>query len=166
MTPRPDQLAGQPPNPTPADERAMARAMELAALAAQCDEVPVAAVIYDTSTGDTLAEAHNRVEALGDATAHAELLAIRLAMASIEGKRLPGCSIAVTLEPCIMCAGAIVHARLDRLVYAADDPKAGAVRSLFELCTDARLNHRVEVVRGLLAGESAQLLRDFFAARR
>ena len=146
----------------------MGRALELAREGALRDEVPVGAVVFRTETGEVVGEAHNEVEARADGTAHAEVLAIRRAMARVGLKRLVGCSIAVTLEPCVMCAGAIVHARLDRLVYAAPDPKAGAVESLYEVCTDARLNHRVAVVRGTSAEaeESAGLLRGFFGAKR
>ncbi|MEM9083301.1 MAG: nucleoside deaminase, partial [Planctomycetota bacterium] len=101
------------------DMRAMDLALTIAERAASLDEVPVGAVVYDTRTGEVLTKAHNEVEQRGDATAHAELVAICRAMESIEGKRLTGYSLAVTLEPCCMCAGAIVHARLDRLVYGA-----------------------------------------------
>ncbi|MEM8758159.1 MAG: tRNA adenosine(34) deaminase TadA [Planctomycetota bacterium] len=148
------------------DETMMRRALELARDAAAMGEVPVGAVVWETETGAVLGEAHNRREVDSDPSAHAEFLAIQQACAAVGDWRLNHCSLAVTLEPCPMCAGLIVNARVGRLVYGADDPKAGACRSLFELTTDTRLNHRVELVAGVLADESAQLLRDFFRARR
>jgi tRNA(adenine34) deaminase len=113
-----------------------------------------------------LAEAHNRRQVDADPTAHAEVLAVRRAAAALGSWRLEGCALYVTLEPCAMCAGALVLARLPLLVYAAEDPKAGAVGSLYDIARDPRLNHRVEVVSGVLADECGALLRRFFQARR
>ena len=146
----------------------MARALELAAHAASLDEVPVAAVIWRTHDNQVLAEAHNEVETRRDATAHAELLAIQRAMQALNLKRLKGCALAVTLEPCPMCAGAIVHARLDRLIYAAPDPKAGAVHSLYQICTDKRLNHQTNIIQANPPHtlQASKLLKSFFAAKR
>ncbi|MEO1583428.1 MAG: nucleoside deaminase [Planctomycetota bacterium] len=151
---------------TDTDRAMMARALELAEHAAGLGEVPVGAVVWDTGTGRVLAEGFNRRESDADPSAHAEFLAIRRACEAIGDWRLNSCSLAVTLEPCPMCAGLIVNARVGRLVYGADDPKAGACRSLYELTTDARLNHRVTLVPGVMADESARLLRSFFTARR
>ncbi|MEL7485327.1 MAG: tRNA adenosine(34) deaminase TadA [Planctomycetota bacterium] len=148
------------------DETMMARALELAREAAAMNEVPVGAVVWETDTGTVLGEGFNRREVDRDPSAHAEYLAIRAACKAVGDWRLNHCSLAVTLEPCPMCAGLIVNARVGRVVYGADDPKAGACRSLFELTTDARLNHRVELITGVRAEESAELLRSFFRARR
>ena len=128
-------------------------------------DIPVGAVIAD-ETGAVVARGHNRREADGDPTAHAEIVAIRAAAAAAGGWRLTGLTLAVTLEPCTMCAGAITAARLDRLVYGAEDPKAGAVGSLWDVLRDTRLNHRPEVIGGVLAEECGDLLRSFFRARR
>ncbi|MBL8746182.1 MAG: nucleoside deaminase [Phycisphaerae bacterium] len=152
--------------PTTADVTAMRRALELANLAASEGEVPVGCVIYETATGRSIAEARNNREGANDPLGHAETLAIRLAAGARGDWRLNDCTLVVTLEPCCMCAGAIINARLGRVVYAADDPKAGAARSLFNLLEDPRLNHRVTPIRGLLENESAALLRAFFQARR
>ncbi|MEO0629874.1 MAG: nucleoside deaminase [Planctomycetota bacterium] len=148
------------------DETMMARALELAREAAAMNEVPVGAVVWETDTGTVLGEGFNRREVDRDPSAHAEYLAIRAACKAVGDWRLNHCSLAVTLEPCPMCAGLIVNARVRRVVYGADDPKAGACRSLFELTTDARLNHRAELIAGVRADESAELLRSFFRARR
>lgn len=148
------------------DDTMMARALELAREAAAMDEVPVGAVVWETETGTVLGEGFNRREVDRDPSAHAEYLAIRAACTAVGDWRLNHCSLAVTLEPCPMCAGLIVNARVGRVVYGADDPKAGACRTLFELTTDARLNHRVELIAGVRAEESAGLLRSFFRARR
>ena len=130
------------------------------------DDVPVGAVIIDQA-GEIVARGHNRREADGDPTAHAEIVAIRAAAALRPATwRLDGLTLVVTLEPCTMCAGAVTAARLDRLVYGAEDPKAGAVGSLWDVVRDSRLNHRPEVIGGVLAAECGALLRDFFAARR
>ena len=128
-------------------------------------DVPVGAVVLDPA-GVVIGRAANRREADGDPTAHAELLAIRAAARHRGEWRLTGCTLVVTLEPCTMCAGAVTLARLDRLVYGADDAKAGAVGSLWDVVRDRRLAHQPEVIRGVLAADCAALLRDFFAARR
>jgi tRNA(adenine34) deaminase len=128
-------------------------------------DVPVGAVILNAA-GAVVARAHNRREADGDPTAHAEIVAMRAAARAVGGWRLDGHTLVVTLEPCTMCAGAITVARLSRLVYGADDPKAGAVGSLWDVLRDRRLAHRTEVVRGVLAADCAALLHDFFAQRR
>ena len=151
---------------TPDDLRAMRRAIELAQQAAQQGEAPIGAVVYDTHTGHTLSEAFNTRERDGDPLGHAELLAIRAAAKQIGDWRLNDCTLVVTLEPCVMCAGAIVNARVGRLVYGATDPKAGAVASLYTLCQDERLNHRIEPIAGVCAQECGDLLRAFFRARR
>ncbi|QOJ19073.1 MAG: nucleoside deaminase [Phycisphaeraceae bacterium] len=142
----------------------MERAIELANRAAALDEVPVGAVIYRGA--EIIAEAHNTRETDADPVGHAELLAIRLAARRLGRWRLSGCSLAVTLEPCPMCAGALVNARIDRLVYGARDPKAGACGSLFRIPTDVRLNHRVEIIEGVMAKECGKLLTDFFRTKR
>ena len=128
-------------------------------------EVPVGAVILDPA-GALIARAHNQREADADPTAHAEIVAIRAAARAAGSWRLDGCTLVVTLEPCTMCAGAVVAARIQRVVYGAADPKAGAAGSLWDVLRDRRLNHRAEVVGGVLAEDSAALLRRFFAQRR
>ena len=128
-------------------------------------DVPVGAVVLD-SDGAVLGVGHNAREATGDPTAHAELIALQAAAATRDGWRLDGCTLVVTLEPCTMCAGAVVLARLDRVVYGAADPKAGAAGSVWDVVRDRRLNHRPEVVSGVLAEESADLLREFFETHR
>ena len=149
---------------TPTDVAMMRRALALAAEAAAAGEVPVGAVVYRDE--EILAEAANNRQATGDPTGHAELLAIRRAGEALGSWRLHECSLAVTLEPCPMCAGAMVNARLGRLVYGADDPKAGACRTLYRIPTDERLNHRVAVAGGVLADECGQQLTAFFEQRR
>jgi len=129
------------------------------------DDVPVGAVILDQA-GTVLARARNRREADRDPTAHAEMVAIRQVASVLGSWRLTGLTLVVTLEPCTMCAGAVTLARLGRLVYGAEDPKAGAVGSLWDVLRDRRLNHRPEVIGGILADECAAVLREFFAARR
>ena len=129
------------------------------------DDVPVGAVILDQA-GTILARARNRREADRDPTAHAEMVAIRQVASVLGSWRLTGLTLVVTLEPCTMCAGAVTLARLGRLVYGAEDPKAGAVGSLWDVVRDRRLNHRPEVIGGVLADECAAVLREFFAARR
>ncbi|MFQ5914104.1 MAG: tRNA adenosine(34) deaminase TadA [Nitrospinota bacterium] len=142
----------------------MRRALELAEEAAQADEVPVGAVVV---LGDRiLGEARNGVEQSGDPTAHAEILAVRRAAESYGYSRLAGSVLYSTLEPCAMCAGAILLARVGRLVFAARDPKGGCCGSLYDLVRDRRFNHRVEVEEGLLAEESAALVKKFFRTRR
>jgi tRNA(adenine34) deaminase len=128
-------------------------------------EVPVGAVVLSPG-GDVLARAHNQRERDADPTAHAEILAIRAAARALGSWRLEECTLVVTLEPCPMCAGAVVAARIGRVVYGAADPKAGAAGSLWDIPRDRRLNHRAEVIGGVLAEESAALLRGFFARRR
>ncbi|MEM1166767.1 MAG: nucleoside deaminase [Planctomycetota bacterium] len=148
------------------DEAAMGLAIGLAERASALDEVPVGAVVYRTDTGEPLGRAHNEVEALGDGTAHAEMLAIRRAMSRVAGKRLTGCSIAVTLEPCPMCAAALVHARIGRLIFGAVDEKGGGVRSVYQIGQDGRMNHGFAVLGGVRSEECGELLRAFFRAKR
>ena len=142
----------------------MDRALSEARSAADAGDVPVGAVIV--RGGEVLAAARNRREADQDPTAHAELLALRSAAAALGSWRLEGCTLYVTLEPCTMCAGALVLARLPALVYGASDPKAGAVGSLYDVPRDERLNHRVAVTSGVLADECASELTRFFRTRR
>ena len=144
----------------------MQPALDAARAAGAAGEVPVGCAIYDDLTGALLATAGNRRERDADPTAHAEVVAIRAAAASRGHWRLVDCSLYVTLEPCPMCAGAIVNARVPRVAYGCADPKAGAARTLYEICDDGRLNHRAEVVAGVRAEECAELLRTFFRARR
>jgi tRNA(adenine34) deaminase len=144
---------------------AMRLALDEATAALAHGDVPVGAVVLSPS-GELLAQARNQREVGGDPTAHAEVLALRRAAATVGGWRLTGCTLVVSLEPCTMCAGALVLARVGRLVYGADDPRAGAVGSLWDVVRDRRLNHRPEVVRGVLAEESAGLLREFFRDHR
>lgn len=132
--------------------------------AAAHDDVPIGAVVV--AEGAVIGRGHNRREVDGDPTAHAEILALRAAAATRGRWRLDGATLYVTLEPCVMCAGALVLARLDRLVFAADDPKAGAVGALYDIPRDPRLNHQVEVTRGVRAEACAEDLRAFFRARR
>jgi tRNA(adenine34) deaminase len=146
-------------------DSAMRRALDLAAAAPSWGDVPVGAVILSPS-GSVLAEASNERERLSDPTAHAEVLALRRAAATLGTWRLTDCTLVVTLEPCTMCAGAAVLSRVSRVVYAAADPKAGAAGSLWDVLRDRRLNHRPEVVPGVLAAESALLLRTYFTAHR
>jgi tRNA(adenine34) deaminase len=144
----------------------MQLALGQARLALAHDEVPIGAVVYHAPTGRVIGEGHNRRILDQDPTAHAEVIAIREAARALGDWRLEETVLAVTLEPCSMCAGAIVNARVPRLIYGCGDPKAGAVRTLFELCTDSRLNHRVDVEAGVLADECAAMLTAFFAAKR
>ncbi len=147
----------------------MRRALELARAAASMGEVPIGAVVYraiNPETAEIIGEGANRREIDHDPLAHAEILAIRAASQALGDWRLTDLRIAVTLEPCAMCAGAIVNSRLSRLVFAAFDPKAGACGSLMRLTEDPRLNHRVTPMAGILAEESSQLLRDFFRSLR
>ena len=143
----------------------MRAALAEAAAAAAAGDVPVGAAVLD-GAGSVIALGRNRREADADPTAHAEILAIRAAARAIGSWRLDGLTLVVTLEPCTMCAGAVTLARLGRLVYGAEDPKAGAVGSLWDVLRDRRLNHRPEVIGGVLADECAAVLREFFAARR
>ena len=152
----------------PADrpyEAAMRQALVVAARAADSGDIPVGAVILSPD-GTTLATGHNLREATHDPTAHAEIVAIRAAAELLGSWRLTGCTLVVTLEPCTMCAGAIVLSRLQRVVFGAFDPKAGAVGSLWDVVRDRRLNHRPEVVGGVLADESARLLAQHFTGHR
>lgn len=142
----------------------MAQAYAQAQQALVADEVPVGAII--ACHGQVIAAAHNGREQLRDPTAHAEMVAITQAAAALNSWRLEGCTLYVTLEPCPMCAGAILQARIPTLVYGASDPKAGAVDSLFQLLGDSRLNHRSEVIRDVMAEPCGQILSDFFAEKR
>ena len=135
------------------------------AASGRAGDVPVGAVILDEA-GTVIARGRNRREIDRDPTAHAEMVAIRQAAAALGNWRLTGLTLVVTLEPCTMCAGAVTAARLARVVYGAEDPKGGAVGSLWDVLRDTRLNHRPEVIGGVLAAECGDLLRDFFAARR
>ncbi len=146
------------------DEYYMRMAIEAAKVAEENGDVPIGAVIV--KDGKIIGRAYNQREQLQDPTAHAEIIALTQAAAAVENWHLDGCTIYVTLEPCPMCAGALVLARLDRLVYGCDDPKTGAVKSLYNIVTDDRLNHRLEVTSGVLADECAKLLQDFFKGRR
>lgn len=143
----------------------MRLALDQAALAAAAGDVPVGAVVLDAS-GTVVGSGHNQRETLGDPTAHAEIVAIRAAAATTGQWRLSGCTLMVTLEPCSMCAGAAVLARLDRVVFGAYDARAGAVGSLWDLVRDRRLNHRPEVVAGVLEAECAEQLSGWFEGRR
>jgi tRNA(adenine34) deaminase len=144
----------------------MSRALGLARAAGDAGEVPVGAMVYVTADGRIVGEAGNERERLQDPSAHAELLALRQAAAAMGTWRLTDCTLVVTLEPCPMCAGAVVNARVGRLVFGCSDPKAGACGTLMSITTDPRLNHRVTPVAGVMAEESAALLRDFFRRRR
>jgi tRNA(adenine34) deaminase len=146
------------------DLEAMQAALAEARLAAEAGEVPIGAVIVRESK--IIASGQNRVLRAVDPTAHAEIAALRAAAVSIGNYRLPGCTLYVTLEPCAMCAGAMIHARLDRLVFAAADPKAGACGSVLTVLNHTQLNHQMQVEQGILAEESAELLRSFFRERR
>jgi tRNA(adenine34) deaminase len=152
-------------SPLASDEALVRRALQVAAQAPHTGDVPIGAVVVDAA-GRELAAACNAREALGDPTAHAELLALRAAAAARGEWRLEGCTLAVTVEPCTMCAGALGLARVARVVFGAWEPKTGAVGSLWDVVRDRRLNHRPEVVSGVLAAECAALLESFFATRR
>jgi tRNA(adenine34) deaminase len=147
-----------------ADEQAMRRALDEARAAAAHGDVPVGAVVLHN--GEVIAARHNEREKTGDPTAHAEVLALRDAAAALGRWRLDDCTLVVTLEPCVMCAGALLNARIGRLVFGAADPKAGATSTLYNVCADPRLNHNPPFQHGVLAAESAALLADFFAERR
>ena len=146
------------------DIEAMGEALAEARKAGEAGEVPIGAVIV--REGGIVARGQNRVLGDNDPTAHAEIVALREAAAALGNYRLNGCTLYVTLEPCAMCAGAIIHARLDRLVFAAADPKAGACGSVLEVLNHPRLNHQMQVEQGILAEEAAELLRGFFRERR
>jgi tRNA(adenine34) deaminase len=142
----------------------MTKALQMAAAAAEMDEVPVGAVIVCGSR--IIAEAHNRCEQLRDPTAHAEMISITQAAESVGDWRLDACTLYVTLEPCTMCAGAMIQARIPRVVFGAWDPKGGAAGSLYNLLADPRLNHRAEVIPGVLASQCGTLLTEFFKKQR
>ena len=146
-------------------DAAMRAALDEARRALDSGDVPIGAVVLDAA-GEVIGRGHNVRERDGDPTGHAELVAVREAAAAVGEWRLAGCTLVVTLEPCTMCAGAIVLSRLDRLVFGAFDPKAGAVGSLWDVVRDRRLNHRPEVVPGVLRDECSALLDDFFAHQR
>jgi len=146
------------------DERYMRAAIEAARIAEEKGDVPIGAVIVHNET--IIAKAYNQRQQLQDPTAHAEIIALTQAAAALGSWRLNGCCIYVTLEPCPMCAGALVLARIDRLVYGCDDPKAGACGTLYNIVQDERLNHRLEVTPGVLAGQCREQLQRFFARRR
>ncbi len=144
----------------------MLLAIEQARLAHAAGEVPIGAVIWHAPSQQIIGTGFNERETTEDPSAHAEIVAIRKAARALGTWSLLDCTLAVTLEPCCMCAGAIVNARIPKLVYGCADPKAGAVRTLFTLCEDDRLNHRVDVTTGILADECAELLRAFFREQR
>ena len=146
------------------DDTYMKLALEQAGIAEENGDVPIGTVIVYKN--QIIGKAYNQREQLKDPTAHAEIIALTQAAAFLESWRLHGCTIYVTLEPCPMCAGALVLARLDRLVYGCDDPKTGAVKSLYTITTDERLNHRMDVTSGILAAECSKILQDFFQRRR
>lgn len=146
------------------DKQMMAAALAEARQAGILNEVPIGAVVV--KDGQIIGRGHNMREHFQDVTYHAEMLAIMEACATLHSWRLEGCDLYVTLEPCIMCSGAIINARIDNVYYGAKDPKAGAVDSLYHLLGDSRLNHQVNVTSGLLQDECSQLLKDFFRAIR
>jgi tRNA(adenine34) deaminase len=146
------------------DELGMEEALRAAQRALAAGEVPVGAVVV--SQGRVVGRGWNRNIADFDPTAHAEIVALREAGATIGNHRLADCDLFVTIEPCAMCAGAVVHARIKRLIYGADDPKAGAVQSVMQVLNHPQLNHRVEVRSGVLAGRCAEVLQEFFRSRR
>jgi len=139
-------------------------AVDEAKIAQENGDVPIGAVIVHNN--QIIGKAYNQREQLKDPTAHAEIIALTQAAAALQSWRLTGCTMYVTLEPCPMCAGALVLARIDRLVYGCDDPKTGACKSLYNIVQDERLNHRLEVTTGVLADECSKLLQDFFQHRR
>jgi len=146
------------------DERMIRQAIAEAKAALDSEDVPIGAVVVHE--GKIIGRGRNQRELLADPTAHAEMIAITAAAEALHSWRLVGCTLYVTLEPCVMCAGAIVNARIERLVFGADDPKAGACGSVYNVVQDDRLNHRALVESGILAQECGQLLRDFFACQR
>jgi len=147
-----------------ADEKWLREALRAARAARDADEVPVGCVVVHEDR--IVGRAHNQRETLRDPTAHAEMIALTQAAAALQTWRLDGCTLYVTLEPCAMCAGAMVLGRIDRLVYGATDPKAGAVESVFRLLDEPRLNHKVEVTGGVLAAECGAVLSEFFRTKR
>jgi tRNA(adenine34) deaminase len=146
------------------DQRFMRAAIDQAEIAEENGDVPIGTVIVHNDV--IIAKAYNQREQLQDPTAHAEIIALTQAAAVLENWHLNGCTMYVTLEPCPMCAGALVNARIDRLVYGCEDPKAGACGSLYNIVQDGRLNHRIEVVSGVLAKQCGQQLQNFFKRRR
>lgn len=162
--PRETAPSASPAAEGPDDVRFMDEALVLARTAAAAGEVPVGAVVV--LNGRVLGRGHNRPIAASDPTAHAEIEALRAAARAAGNYRLPGATVYVTVEPCAMCCGALLHARVARLVYGALDPKAGAAQSLYRLLGDPRLNHEVQLVGPVRERECAELLREFFAARR
>ncbi|MGE0877788.1 MAG: tRNA adenosine(34) deaminase TadA [Acidimicrobiia bacterium] len=146
------------------DDEAMGVALEEAAAAVVHGDVPVGAVVL--VGGEIVARRHNEREKLGDPTAHAEVLALRDAAAKVGSWRLSGATLVVTLEPCVMCAGAVLSARVERVVFGAPDPKGGATGSLYNVLSDPRLNHNAKVLHNVRAAEASALLADFFAERR
>ena len=146
------------------DERYMQVAIDQAKIAEENGDVPIGAVIVYQNR--IIARAYNQREQLCDPTAHAEIIALTQAAAAVQSWRLNGCAIYVTLEPCPMCAGALVAGRIDRLVYGCDDPKSGACKSLYNIVQDERLNHRLEVTAGVLEKECSEQLQNFFEKRR
>ncbi|MGO4596765.1 nucleoside deaminase [Terrabacter sp. 2RAF25] len=160
------ETPGKSPVPSPESYAAwMGQALELAAAAAGSQDVPVGALVVDRA-GEVVGRGRNVREELGDPTGHAEVVALREAARSVDAWRLDGCTLVVTLEPCVMCAGAAMAARVDRVVFAAWDPKAGACGSVWDLTRDPLATHLVDVVGGVRAEESAALLVDFFEGRR
>ena len=147
-------------------ESFMGIALDEARAALEHDDVPVGAVVIRIDTGEVLARRHNERELTNDPTAHAEILAVRDAAAALGSWRLEGCALVVTLEPCAMCAGALVNARIGQVIFGAEDLKAGALGSRYQLLADPRLNHECDVVHGVRVEESARLLRGFFTSRR
>ncbi len=152
------------PEQYPLDEQFMRKALREAEAALDTEDVPVGAVVVHE--GYIIGRGHNQREALKDPTAHAEMIALTAAASALGSWRLVGCTLYVTLEPCTMCAGAIVLARIERLVYGAEDPKAGACGSIYDIVEEGRLNHVAKVERGVLATDCADLLRTFFAQQR
>jgi len=150
--------------PNKSDKELMQIAIKEAKIAEENGDVPIGAVIVYQN--QIIGRAYNQREQLQDPTAHAEIIALTQAAAFLESWRLLGCTMYVTLEPCTMCAGALVLARIDRLVYGCDDPKAGAIKSLYNIVTDERLNHIIDVTSGVLAEECSDLLQHFFRRRR
>ena len=142
----------------------MEEALRCAQRALEADEVPVGAVVV--CDGQIVGRGWNRNITGSDPTAHAEIMALREAGSIVGNHRLGGCELFVTIEPCAMCAGAMIHARIKRLVYGSDDPKAGAVRSVLQVLNHPQLNHKIEVCSGVLAGRSAEVLQSFFKNRR
>ena len=157
-------MAANDPRPTTDDELWMEEALRAAQRAHEAGDVPVGAIVVHD--GQIVSRGWNRNLADSDPTAHAEIIALREAGKNLGNHRLGDCELFVTIEPCAMCAGALVHARLKRLVYGADDPKAGAVRSVMQVLNHPSLNHQMEVRSGVLAGRSAELLQEFFRNRR